>query len=113
MLRTLSFTAFARGRSQRVTQSRKAPHRDLLLEHHEFPGPYTIKAFGPAQGTFRSQVEQAVRDCGCELRASLRERASRGGNRICVTIEWQAQSVDEVTELYEALHRIESLALIL
>lgn len=96
-----------------MTQSRKAPHRDLLVKHHQFPGPYTIKAFGPGQGEFRSAVESALVDTGCETRASLSERASKAGNRVCVTIELQAQTVDEVIALYEALHRISTLQLIL
>lgn len=96
-----------------MTQSSKAPDRDLLLEHHTFPGPYTIKAFGPAQENFRGEVDAALLQCACESRAQLSERVSKGGNRMCVTILLQARSVDEVIALYEALHRIESLALIL
>lgn len=96
-----------------MTQSRKAPHRDLLLKHHQFPGPYTIKAFGPGQGAFRQAVDEALAECGLTEAATLKERASSAGNRVCVTIELAAQSVDQVIELYEALHRIETLQLIL
>lgn len=96
-----------------VVESSKAPDRELLLAHHRFPGPYTIKAFGPGQGNFSDRVHRALQEAAIVCPVELRERKSAGGNRMCVTIEMQAQGVDEVIRLYEALHRIETLQLIL
>lgn len=92
----------------------KAPNRELLLAQHRFPGPYTIKVFGPGQGgEFVDAVQAAVKRALCLGQVQMRERKSTRGNRICVTIELQAQSVDEVIALYESLHQIETLQLIL
>lgn len=96
-----------------MVESSKAPDRDLLLAHHRFPGPYTIKAFGPGQSDFPDRVQNALQEAVILCAVELRERKSAGGKRMCITIEMQAQAVDEVIRLYEALHRIESLQLIL
>ncbi|MCA9682611.1 MAG: DUF493 domain-containing protein [Myxococcales bacterium] len=92
--------------------TRRAPARELLEGAHSFPGPYTIKAFGPANDGFRQGVglaaEQAV-----GARAELSERLSSKGNSICITLELRAEHVDEVIFLYERLHELPDLKMIL
>lgn len=90
-----------------------APDRDLLLSNHQFPGPYVIKAFGPAGSTFESDAESCAADVVGEARVTAHTRSSSGGRRTCVTLTLHAHSVDEVIATYERLHALEALLLIL
>lgn len=89
--------------------SASAPDRDLILAHHQFPGEYVIKVFGPGDNAFRAGVHSAVGHL--QFRSS--ERATRSGRRICVTLVLDARSVDEVLDAYARLHALEGLQLIL
>lgn len=90
----------------------RAPDRELLLANHQFPGEYTIKAFGPGHEQFVAEVHRhAVAIVG--ERYAARTRFSSGGNRTCVTVQLTADSVDEVIAVYEGLYTIPELFLIL
>ena len=91
---------------------RRAPARELLEAVHQFPGAYTIKAFGPAHDEFRLAIGEAAR-LAVGARVELSERMSSGGKSICITLELQAEHVGEVIETYERLHDVPSLRLIL
>ena len=92
---------------------RKAPNRELLLDAHEFPGEYVVKAFGPALGDFEARMQCAVELVIARENARFSSRRSAGGNRLCVTVCMEIQTVDEVIAVYEEIHRIETLLLIL
>ena len=90
----------------------RAPARELLEASHQFPGPYFIKAFGPATEAFRAAVEAAARQA-VGARLELSERVSSKGNSICITLTLTAHSVDEVVIAYERLHEVPELKMIL
>lgn len=90
-----------------------APSRELLLANHRFPGPYVIKAFGPASDGFREGVVAAAVVVVGEARAGVAQRTSSRGSRVCVTITVNAFTVDEVIEVYDRIHRVPNLMLIL
>jgi len=92
--------------------TRRAPARELLEAAHSFPGPYIIKAFGPANEDFRQGCTQAA-ERAVGARVVVSERLSSKGNSICVTLELQAEHVDEVIFLYERLHDLPDLKMIL
>jgi putative lipoic acid-binding regulatory protein len=93
--------------------SRKAPHRELLLANHDFPGSYIIKAFGPNDARFRGGIQAAVeRQVGPE-RVQFSERGSKKGSKICITATIDAESVDEVIAVYESLYDVPGLGLVL
>ena len=93
-------------------ESHHAPNRDLLLANHEFPGEYVVKAFGPNDEGFRRGVEAAVGKV-MGPRVHYAERTTRSGGRLCITARLDAQSVDEVISVYEELHLVSQLKLIL
>jgi putative lipoic acid-binding regulatory protein len=90
-----------------------APSRELLLANHRFPGPYVIKAFGPASDQFREGIVTAAAIVVGEARATVQHRTSSGGNRVCVTLTVNAFTVDEVIDVYAQVHRVPNLMLIL
>lgn len=90
-----------------------APSRELLLAHHRFPGPYVIKAFGPASDEFREGVAAAAVHVVGETRATVAHRTSRRGSKVCVTLTVNAFTVDEVIDLYHRIHQVPGLMLIL
>jgi putative lipoic acid-binding regulatory protein len=97
-----------------VSESRRAaPSRELLLLHHAFPGEYIVKAFGPLEASFRDAVREAATAVVGEARATAQERASRHNRRVCITLRLNAETVDEVIEVYERLYAVEGLLLIL
>lgn len=90
-----------------------APDRDLLLQNHQFPGQYVIKAFGPTGSTFERDAEDCATAVVGTGRVTAHTRSSRGGRRTCVTLTLDAHTVDEVIATYERLHALEALLLIL
>lgn len=96
-----------------MTQStRRAPARELIEAAHDFPGEYTIKAFGPANNGFREAVAVAI-EHAVGARHECRERLGSKGNSMCITVVLQVETVDEVLRTYERLHLIADLKLIL
>jgi putative lipoic acid-binding regulatory protein len=89
--------------------TQRAPDRELILARHEFPGEYVIKAFGPGQDEFRSQVAAAAG----AVEHERSERVTRSGKRVCITLTLQAASVDEVIGVYERLYEVTQLQLVL
>lgn len=95
-----------------MTGSKRAPDRELLLAQHEFPGEYVVKAFGPGTRAFA----QAIEACATAVvgdRAEVHERMSRHGARMCVTLTLNVQTVDEVIGVYQRIHEVDELMLIL
>jgi len=90
-----------------------APSRELLLANHRFPGPYVVKAFGPASDAFRDAVVGAATEVVGESRADVQQRTSSRGSKVCVTLTLNAFSVEEVIDVYERLHRLPELKMIL
>jgi putative lipoic acid-binding regulatory protein len=90
-----------------------APSRELLLANHRFPGPYIIKAFGPASTGFREGIAAAAAVVVGEARASVAHRTSSRGGRVCVTLTVNAFTVDEVIDVYDRIHQVPELMLIL
>jgi putative lipoic acid-binding regulatory protein len=71
-----------------------------------------IKAFGPASESFREGVLLAVRAV-VEARSHVSERSTRSGRSVCITLRVQARNVDEVIDVYERLHTVPNLRMIL
>jgi putative lipoic acid-binding regulatory protein len=95
-----------------MVESTKAPARELLEAAHQFPGEYVIKAFGPAHGEFRMGVGAAAR-AAVGARVEVSERLGSKGNSICITLTLAAETVDEVILVYERLHAVPGLRMIL
>lgn len=90
-----------------------APSRELLLANHRFPGPYVVKAFGPTSGSFAQEIVHAAVLVVGETRADVQQRTSSGGKRVCVTLTLNAYTVDEVIDVYERIHQVPELMMIL
>jgi putative lipoic acid-binding regulatory protein len=90
-----------------------APSRELLLANHRFPGPYIIKAFGPASQGFTEGIAAAAMIVVGETRAAVAHRTSSRGRRVCVTLTVNAFTVDEVIDVYDRLHQVPELMMIL
>lgn len=90
-----------------------APARELLLANHRFPGPYVIKAFGPASDRFREGIAAAAVIVVGEARAAVAHRTSSRGSKVCVTVTVNAFTVDEVIDVYDRIHQVPDLMMIL
>lgn len=90
-----------------------APARELLLANHRFPGPYVIKAFGPESERFREGIVAAAVLVVGEARAAVAHRTSSRGSKVCVTLTVNAFTVDEVIDVYDRIHQVPDLQLIL
>lgn len=91
----------------------RAPNRELLLEAHDFPGEYIVKAFGPASDEFAASIRSCATAVVGQERAQVSERMSSKGSRMCVTVTLEAQTVDEVIAVYDRIHQVPGLKLIL
>lgn len=92
----------------------RAPDRDLLARSHRFPCTYAIKAFGPSGDAFRQAVlDRAASVLGADRVGVKGERATRSGDRVCVTLALQVEQVDDIVHVYDRLHDVKDLMLIL
>ena len=67
----------------------------------QFPGSFEITAMGEANANLRERVPEILRGLGLNvLDASLRERPSREGNYVAVTVSFTCPS----REKYDAAH---------
>jgi len=67
----------------------------------QFPGSFEITAMGEAGGRLRERVPEILRGLGLNvLDASLRERPSRQGNYVAVTVVFTCPS----RQKYDAAH---------
>ncbi|MCA9691149.1 MAG: DUF493 domain-containing protein [Myxococcales bacterium] len=94
-------------------QGRRSPSRAALEGAHSFPGEYVIKAFGPGRGDFARRAQACAHAELHEARVVVHERASRTGKQTCVTLTLQVTRVEEVERIYERLHDLHDLLLIL
>lgn len=98
----------------RDTGSPRAPDRDLLQRSHRFPGTYRIKAFGPSGAPFRDAVVSAAGNVlGAERVEIAGERATRSGDRVCVTLALEVTNADDIVAVYDRLHDVRGLTLLL
>lgn len=93
--------------------SRRAPHRELLLANHAFPGVYIIKVFGPNDAHFRGGIQAAVELQVGPERVEFSVRQTKTGTKICITASLKAHTVDEVIAVYESLYEVQGLSLVL
>lgn len=96
-----------------MSERKTSPDPELLEANHSFPCSYIIKAFGPEGGSFRVEIRDAVKRAALPGKCEIHERLSSKGNRVCMTIEFHAESVQDVQRLYEKIHEVEELKLIL
>lgn len=87
--------------------------RELLEATHEFPGPYTFKAFGPASEPFERAVVEAAAGVVAAERIRVSRRTSGTGRKVCVTLDVEVASADEVLAVYAALRAVPALAMLL
>jgi putative lipoic acid-binding regulatory protein len=97
----------------RMTGPKRAPDRDLLLAQHRFPGEYIIKAFGPGTEAFTAAIRSCATDVVGQERARISERMSARGSRMCVSVTLHANTVDEVIGVYDRIHEVPDLMMIL
>jgi putative lipoic acid-binding regulatory protein len=91
----------------------KAPSRELILQNHEFPGEYIVKAFGPGSPEFREQVQACAVEVLGQDRVTISERATRSGHKICITLTLTADTVEEVQDVYHRVHGVPGLMFLL
>lgn len=94
--------------------SARAPDRDLLERAHDFPCTYRIKAFGPSGAPFRSALLDAAGEVlGADRVNVAGERSTRSGDRVCITLALEVENVDDIVGVYDRLHDVRGLSLIL
>jgi putative lipoic acid-binding regulatory protein len=90
------------------------PQRELLEAIHEFPGAYTLKAFGPPGATFLAEVTSAAESVHSGDEAiEVSSRESSGGRHACVTVTIRVECADDVFAFYSAVRGIDGLSMLL
>ncbi|RMH00290.1 MAG: DUF493 family protein [Deltaproteobacteria bacterium] len=98
----------------RSTTMRDVAESKALLEAtHAFPGSYVFKAFGPAGDAFESGVVAAAATVVERERIRVARRESGSGRKVCVTLDVDVASADEVLAIYAALRTVDALVLLL
>lgn len=86
------------------------PSAELLDQTHEFPGPYTFKAIGRAEGGFVARIVAAVREeLEGEIDPPYRVRATSAGRHVAVTLEPVVRNAWEVLAVYQRLGQVSGL----
>jgi putative lipoic acid-binding regulatory protein len=90
------------------------PSVERLESAHQFPGTYQIKAIGDAGEDFTSRVISAVLE---ELAApedlTHSVRTTQGGHHVAVTLDLRVQSAEQVRTIYNRIHELKGLILLL
>jgi putative lipoic acid-binding regulatory protein len=86
---------------------------ELLESTHEFPGPYTIKVFGPHNQEFLDRVRDTTKAVLMGGAFDLTFRASSRGTHGCATVEAQVEDAQQVILLYGELANIDGVRMIL
>jgi|TARA_Y100000310_G_scaffold279121_1_gene298077 hypothetical protein len=80
----------------------------------EFPCEYPIKIMGPYQSGFRQEMVDIVRKHAPELtEGGVRERFSRNGNYISITVTIKATGEDQLAALFQDLKSTGHISLVL
>lgn len=80
----------------------------------EFPCSYPIKIMGPYQAGFRQQMVDIVRGYAPELmEEDIKERFSRNGNYVSITVTIQATGEDQLKALFQDLKSSGLVSLVL
>ncbi len=80
---------------------------------HSFPGEFVIKAFGPGRGDFHQRALACATEVVGAAAVVTSTRGTASGRKICVTLTMQISTVEHVEEVYERLHGLDDLLLIL
>lgn len=86
---------------------------ELLESTHEFPGPYTIKVFGPHSQDFLDRVRDTTRAVLMGGEFDLSFRSSSKGTHGCATVDAQVEDAQQVILLYGELANIDGVRMIL
>ena len=87
---------------------------ELLAAHHEFPGPFRIKAIGAGGGNFSERIVAAItlELIGTDgMEYTVRDTA--GGRHQAITVNLQVQSPEHVLAIYARLRAVEGLTILL
>lgn len=86
------------------------PSIELLESVHDFPGEYTVKAFGPHEQTFVDAVTAATSDFHARAGSpAVSARASSKGTYICVTAVVWLKAAADVEGLYASVGQVPGL----
>ena len=87
------------------------PSIEALEGAHDFPGRYTIKAFGMRGGSFEADAQTSATEVlGRKKDVRAKARESSGGTYVCVTLDLRVQSAEQVRTVYEALLKVDLTA---
>ncbi len=90
------------------------PEKALLESIHQFPCLYTYKAIGSDSERFVGHVVAAVRSQLKERNEpAFSFRRTANGRHVCVTIEPEVDSAEQVLEIYRELQQVDGLVLLL
>lgn len=85
-----------------------------LEEAHTFPGPYTLKVIGTNDSTFIARVVSVAREAlEMEFDPVHSCRNSSSGRHVSVTLELSVESAAGVAVLYEQMHKVEGLTMLI
>ena len=89
------------------------PPLDLLQSSHHFPGRYTFKVIGKADGGFLARTVAAVREeLAQEIDPPFSVRESVGGRHIAVTLEPHVETANQVLAIYGRLRAMVGLVML-
>jgi putative lipoic acid-binding regulatory protein len=89
------------------------PSVELLESTHEFPGPFTFKAIGQAEGGFVVRVVAAVRqELEIEIDPPYSTKQTRGGRHVSVTLEPEVESAWQVLAIYGRIQETAGLVML-
>lgn len=90
------------------------PSRELLESVHAFPCVYTFKVIGSPDDHFVGRVVAAVKfHLPADAEPAFSSRKSSSGKHICVTIEPHLDNADLVLEVYQRLHGLDGVIMLM
>ena len=90
------------------------PSAELLEATHTFPGVYQMKVIGLVDDDFERRVRDAVSALlpGPDA-VAVSTRVTPGGRHVALTLHLNVETAEQVRDLYERLHLLPGLSLLL
>lgn len=90
------------------------PPRELLLETHNFPCPYTFKVIGESNEEFVQNIVAAVRlGMKYDFDPPFRSKETAAGRHISLTFEPVVDNPDQVLAVYAELQQQQGVVMLL
>ncbi len=90
------------------------PSIEILEQNHDFPCVFMFKAIGKAEDSFVGRVLGVfTQELGEAIEPPFSIRTTSGGRHVCVTVQPEIASAIQVLTIYQNLHQLDGVVMLM